>query len=301
MGPLESDNSSSIDSSASTWPSVNSEQFYPKKVNIFATHTEKREFVSQQESAALALLQSTTRLLPNGHYESGLLWKTLPPSLPDNGAGALKLLYANETRCRHDEDYCSVLVAAIEKHQAQGYSKKLEHHELSSPSGRTWYLPYYMVPHPRRPEKPKRLVFDASRQFQGRSLNDELHTKPDLLTSLFSVLLRFRENPFAVSMDIVKMFWQVGVKSEDRPALRYLYRRPGSKAPPETFEMQTHIFGAGSSMTTCVYALQQTGRDNPGYADIVENLSTVFMSTINSTHSHLRMKPSMCALVSLNC
>ena len=112
MGPIEAViSSSSVNSIPLDW-SINSKQEpYPKLENVFETRAERRDFKFEQESAAMSILQSTTRLLSNGHYESGLLWKSLPPNLPDNRLGALKLLYANETRCKQDEKYCSELVA----------------------------------------------------------------------------------------------------------------------------------------------------------------------------------------------
>jgi len=40
--------------------------------------------------------------------------------------------------------------------------------------------------------------------------------------------------------------------------------------------MMVQIFGAASSMTACVYALQQTARDNPEYSDVADKLSACF-------------------------
>jgi len=87
---------------------------------------------------------------------------------------------------------------------------------------------------------------------------------------------RFRENPVAVCMDIVKMFLQVRVKAEDQPCLRYFYRPPGSSGPPETYQMMVQIFGGGSSMTACIFALRQTAVDNPGFEDVADKLKDCF-------------------------
>ena len=54
--------------------------------------------------------------------------------------------------------------------------------------------------------------------------DNTLLTGADLLQSLIHILIRFRQNPHAVSGDIVRMFLQVGVIPEDRPSLRFLCR-----------------------------------------------------------------------------
>lgn len=58
--------------------------------------------------------------------------------------------------------------------------------------------------------------------------------------------------------------------------LRFIYRRPGTSGPPVTYRMMVQIFGAASSMTSCVYALQKTARDNPEYGDIASKLKECF-------------------------
>ena len=71
-----------------------------------------------------------------------------------------------------------------------GFSRKLSSSELQGIPGRTFYLPYHIVEHPYKPDKP-RLVFNASYRQNGQSLNDVLHTRPDLITPLSTVLIRY--------------------------------------------------------------------------------------------------------------
>jgi hypothetical protein len=58
------------------------------------------------------------------------------------------------------------------------------------------------------------------------------------------------------------MFHQVLVTEEDQKALRFVYRKPGTRSAPLTFQMTVHVFGAVSSPTTCIFALNRTADDN---------------------------------------
>ncbi len=95
-----------------------------------------------------------------------------------------------------------------------------------------WYLPHHPVTHPQKAEK-VRVVFDCAAKFQNASLNDQLLQGPDFTNSLVGVLLRFRQERYAVMADIEKMFHQVKVKSDDRESLRFLWWPGGdlSKEP----------------------------------------------------------------------
>ena len=77
-------------------------------------------------------------------------------------------------------------------------------------------------------------------------------------------------NPVLVSADI-KADHVVAVTAEDQSALRLVCRPLGSRAPFKTFQMTHHVFGATSSPTACIYALQQTGRNcDSACSDIAE-------------------------------
>lgn len=89
------------------------------------------------------------------------------------------------------------------------------------------------------------------RKIEGRSPNDFLLTDPDLLQSLPGAMMRFRQHAVTVSTDIAEMFIQIGVRSEDRDALRYLWRENPSREPIE-YRMRSIVFGATSSPATTI-------------------------------------------------
>ena len=68
-----------------------------------------------------------------------------------------------------------------------------------------------------------RAVFDASCGNNGPSLNDCLHSGPNMLSKIFDVLMRFRFNKVAILADIKQAFLNVEVSAEHRDFLRFLW------------------------------------------------------------------------------
>ena len=64
-----------------------------------------------------------------------------------------------------------------------------------------------------------RIVFNSSANLKGHCLNPFYWMKgPDLLNSLFGVILRFRKNAVAISGDISKMYHRILIPERERSA-----------------------------------------------------------------------------------
>lgn len=94
-----------------------------------------------------------------------------------------------------------------------------------------WYLPFFGVYHPRKPDQ-IRVVFDSSARFEGVSLNDVLLTGPNLNNSLLGVLMRLREEKVAVTADIKQMFHCFEVREDHRNFLRFLWHQNNDMEQP---------------------------------------------------------------------
>ena len=123
--------------------------------------------------------------------------------------------------------------------------------ESESTTGRIWYLPHHPVFHTQKPEKVQ-VVFDCAAKLEGTSLNDQLLHGPDMTNTLIGVLIRFCQEPVALTSDIEKMFHRVRVNSQDSQALQFLWW-PDADVSKQAhdYSMQVHLFRATSS-PSCV-------------------------------------------------
>ena len=197
-------------------------------------------------------------------YQLSLMWKRDDVTLPNNKSVALKRLYALERRFARDEDFAKKYDSVVQEYVNLGHARLLSTEEAQAETRKTWYLPHHGVVNAASSTTKVRVVFDGAAEYEGTSLNQNLLRGPNLLVNLLGVLLRFRRNLIPIGADIEKMFHQVRVTEEDQKALRFVYRKPGTRSAPLTFQMTVHVFGAVSSPTTCIFALNRTADDNKG-------------------------------------
>ena len=100
-----------------------------------------------------------------------------------------------------------------------------EQEEIQEISKRIHYLPHHAVIREDKTTTKIRVVFYGSARSKSEelSINDCLERGPDLIPSLFDILIRFRSHPYVMVADIEKAFHMVSIKEEDRDVLRFLW------------------------------------------------------------------------------
>ncbi|XP_075533172.1 uncharacterized protein LOC142566217 [Dermacentor variabilis] len=123
-----------------------------------------------------------------------------------------------------------------------------------------WYLPIFGVHHPQKPDQ-IRVVFDSSAQYEGASLNNVLPTGPDLTHNLVGILIRFRQEPVAVTADVQQMFYSFMVREDHQNYLRFLWFK-GNDISREIIEcrLKVHVFGNSPSPAVATYGLRRTAQ-----------------------------------------
>ena len=222
----------------------------------FADLHDDQKCLSVEERAAVKLITEGTTL-SDGNYVVPLPWRLPDSALSDNYNMAVKRLEYLRKRLSRDRDLHQKYKDVIERHIQKGYAVKIVEPGNLSTKRRIWYLPHHVVINPKKPGK-VRVVFDCAAKSNGRSLNDYLHSGPDMTSNLCGILMRFRLEAIAVAADIEEMFLQVKVSEEDQDALRFLWWPEGDlNAQPSQYKFKRHPFGATSSPFCANYALRR--------------------------------------------
>ena len=160
----------------------------------------------------------------DGRYVVALPWKDDAPRLKNNlkQAGARlerltqKLSQQPDLECRYS--------CALEEMETSGVIMEVPPEELDSPH-LTYYMPHRPVVKESSSTTKVRPVFDASAcGYNGVSLNDCMHTGPQLIPSLVDILIRFRRCFVGLTADIQKAFLQIRVRAQDQDVHRFLLK-----------------------------------------------------------------------------
>ncbi len=75
---------------------------------------------------------------------------------------------------------------------------------------------------------------------------------------MFGVILRFREQPVAVSGDISKMYHRIGIPEEGQHVHRFVWRDMDTTRPPDTYVKTVLTFGDKPAPAMAQIALRKT-------------------------------------------
>lgn len=258
----------------------------------FGVRVVEKSVESREIEKAREIFQNTIRKVDE-RYEVGLLWRDNTIELPNNYGMAFKRLTCFENRLGRDPILKSAVLEKLESHEKKGYIRKVSPTELQQHQGRKWYLPMFATSNPNKPGK-IRLVYDAAASCNGLSLNDALITGPDLLASLFGILLRFRLDIVALSADVAEMFHQVRIIQQDQFCQLLLWRNCETNKPVETWMLCVMAFGPKCSPSSSqevknVNALQFREKYPEAVKDIIENTYVDdLLSTVNNASTAIQ-------------
>ncbi|XP_052759175.1 uncharacterized protein LOC128202521 [Galleria mellonella] len=207
---------------------------------------------SREDQLALKIMEQTTKLLPQGRWETGLLWRSDDVQLPNSYPQAKSRLIGIQRKFRRYPELAVKYEEKIQENVDKGYISKLTPEEASIQTNKTWYLPHFAVFNPNKPNK-LRIVLDCAAKSDGKSLNDFLLSGPDFLTSLPAVLLGFRLGKYCVIGDIQEMFHRVLIREDDRHAQRLLWNN-------DVYVMNVMTFGPVCSPSSAQYVKNLNAR-----------------------------------------
>ena len=138
---------------------------------------------------------------------------------------------------------------------------------------RLYYMPHKPVVREDATTTKIRMVFDASAQPDpsSNSINDCMYKGLAIQPQLWDILIRARMSPYIILGDVEKAFLQVGIKSEDRDAFRFLFKLNGKE---EHLRFQRVPFGteASSFMLGATLMYHYGQYDSPELEDTINML-----------------------------
>ena len=186
-------------------------------------------------------------------------WVKDPQSLPNNYTAALGRLRSTEKMLANDDHakaYCTEMANMVER----GVARKLTKSEVKCFTGPVHYIAHFFVLRPDSASTPLRIVYDPSTKFMGFQLNSFWAKGPNIVQSLFAVLLRFRRDVVGIAGAISKMYHSVGLEEKEQHVHRFLWRDMDTERSPDHYVLQTVTFGDRCSGILATTAMQFTGR-----------------------------------------
>ena len=166
-----------------------------------------------------------------GRYNVRLPWKLNKQDLPTNFILSKRRLNSLLNSLNKKEP------GLIKKYNEQileqvnlGFIEKVRN--LNIHEGILHYIPHFPVFKTDSATTKMRTVHDASARVSSDvlSLNDCLHTGPNLMQDLTGILVKFRTHRIAFTADIEKAFLQIELNNQDRDATRFSWLKDKNKS-----------------------------------------------------------------------
>nr|XP_034318941.1 uncharacterized protein LOC105335138 [Crassostrea gigas] len=213
--------------------------------------------LSVEDRKFLSLMDEEFQKDENGKWIAPLPFRSPKPMMPNNRSQAWRRARILDASLKKNEVKKTHFIEFMKKVFDSGAAEiapVLDHES----NNEMWYLPIFGVYNSKKPNQ-VRGVFDSSAVYEGHSLNKVLMTGPDLTNSLIGILLRFRQDRYAVIADIEQMFYQFYVKKEHRDFLRFFwYKNNNPDLPLIEYRMCVHVFGNAPSPAIATYGLRKT-------------------------------------------
>ena len=222
--------------------------------DVFEIREDDEEITwSADDEKFLDIMKQGLTITESGHIQLPLPLRSPETPLPSNEAAVYHRTRTALQRIKDCPNKLALVREAMQKNIDRGFVERVP--EDSSTASECWWLPIFAVMHPRKPAA--RLVFDASATFRGTSLNNILHSGPDLNNSLQAVMLSFRLYPVAFSLDIEHMFHCFKIPPEQTNLLRFFWWQDNDPGKPIVqYRSSVHLFGACSSCAVATFALK---------------------------------------------
>ena len=222
----------------------------------------------------------------DGRYILPCTWRPGHPNLPNNYDYALSRLYSLEkSKVLQKPGIREAYTKKFQEYITKKYLRIVPEAEERIANAAYWS--HFPVVKENRETTKVRPVFDGKSEFKGMSINKATLPGPKLINELRTVITRFRKHPVTACGDISEHFLQVGLKDEDKPYHRFLWRE-GPNERVREYEWQRHVFGNCGSPCVAIFAIKRHALDyEQSYPRAVETIlhSTIVDDNIDSVNT----------------
>ncbi|XP_076301661.1 uncharacterized protein LOC143219643 [Lasioglossum baleicum] len=193
-----------------------------------------------------------------GRYIVRLPFKRAFTVLGDSRKTAAIMLSKLERRFLNSGDFAARYRSFLDEYL------HLNHMELATgirENTKNYYLPHHGVWRESSSTTKLRVVFNgSSKTTTGISLNDILHSGPNLLPEIPDLLLRWRCHAIVFAADMEKMYRQIWLADEDRHAQSILWRRD-SDGEVDEYRLRTVTYGLACTPYLAMRTIRQLSSD----------------------------------------
>ena len=137
--------------------------------------------------------------------------------LVDNKPCVLGVINATARKLSKDPAWRAIYEAQLKDSVARSFAREVSEEEIKAgeeKGGKLYFMAHQMALNPGSKSTPVRTVFNNSQMFRGFSLNSGWALGPDIMNSLYAILMRFREDEVGAQGDIAKMYYMIRVTNE---------------------------------------------------------------------------------------
>lgn len=187
--------------------------------------------------------------------------------LGDSRITAMKRFYNLEKRLNKDPGLYVAYRKFMSEYQTLG-------HMVPASEPGVYFIPHHAVLKTDGDLSKIRVVFDASAvSSSGLSLNDVLCTGPKLQTDLRDILLRCRTYKYIMTADIVKMYRQILIRSEDRK-FQHIFWRDTPEDELQEFQLCTITYGINCAPYLAIRCLHELDVQDGDHFPLAKNILT---------------------------
>ncbi|XP_046746410.1 uncharacterized protein LOC124411360 [Diprion similis] len=235
------------------------------------TPTSTDSHLSPEEQECEEHFASTHSRDGSGRYIVKLPLKSSPTVLGDSYRTAHQCLQRICKRLARDTQYGELYTQFMREYEQSQHMIKLNDNSLTSQPH--YYLPHHGVLKPESSSTKLRVVFNGSSSSStGYSLNDLMHTGPNLMLNIFDLLIWIRRYKYLFATDITKMYRQIKIHPADWDLQRILWMdEQGLEAH---YQLTTVTYGTKAAPFLAVRTLIQLAQDEGSkYPLVVEPIT----------------------------